>query len=102
VHSIRFKVTAITIAEILTAMLCVFVASYYITQSENDRRSVEMMDLVVQDTSKSMEEYVGDIARSVDLVANIASDMLDGVTLSRTGAIGVDTMTAARTPEQTE
>ncbi|MEE0026580.1 MAG: EAL domain-containing protein, partial [Atopobiaceae bacterium] len=101
-HSIRFKVTAITIAEILTAMLCVFVASYYITQSENDRRSVEMMDLVVQDTSKSMEEYVGDIARSVDLVANIASDMLDGVTLSRTGAIGVDTMTPARTPEQTE
>lgn len=60
-HSIRYKATAITIAEILTAMLCVFLASYTIIQAENDHRSVEMMDLLVQDTGKSIEEYTGDI-----------------------------------------
>ena len=48
-HSIRFKITAITIAEILTAMLCVFLVSFSIIQAENDRRSVEMMDVIAQD-----------------------------------------------------
>ncbi len=102
VRSIRYKATAITIIEILTAILCVFLASFCITQTENDRRSVEMMDLLVHDTSKSIEDYTGDIARSVDLVANLATDMLDGVTLSRYGAVGAYTTIADRTPEQTE
>lgn len=102
-HSIRYKATAITIAEILTAMLCVFLASYTIIQAENDHRSVEMMDLLVQDTGKSIEEYTGDIERSVDMVANLVSDSLDGLVLSRTGAIGTgNTVPAQRTALQTE
>lgn len=101
-HSIRFKTTAITIAEILTGMLCVYLVSFLIIQAENDRRSVEMMDLLVQDTSKSFEEYATGTAQSVDLVSNLATDMLDGVTLSRCGAIGDEATASARTPEQQE
>ena len=50
--SIRFKTTAITIAEILTAIACVFFASFAIIQGEIDRRSVEIMSLIAQDTKK--------------------------------------------------
>jgi hypothetical protein len=56
VASIRFKTTAITIAEILTAILCVFLASFAIIQGEIDRRSVEIMDLIAKDTKKSVEK----------------------------------------------
>ena len=100
-HSIRYKVTAITIVEILLAILCVYLASFRIVQSENDRRSVEMMDLLAQDTSKSFEAYATDIANSVDLVANLATDSLDSVKLSQYGAIGANSNPAQRTPEQT-
>ena len=100
-HSIRYKVTAITIVEILLAILCVYLASFSIVQSENDRRSVEMMDLLAQDTSKSFEAYATDIANSVDMVANLTTDSLDSVKLSRCGAIGASSTPAQRTPEQT-
>ena len=100
-HSIRYKVTAITIVEILLAILCVYLASFSIVQSENDRRSVEMMDLLAQDTSKSFEAYATDIANSVDMVANLTTDSLDSVKLSRCGAIGAQSDPDQRTPEQT-
>ncbi len=100
-NSIRYKVTAITIIEILLAILCVYLASFTIIQSENDRRSVEMMDLLAQDTSKSFEEYATGIARSVDMVANLTADSLDSATLSRCGAIGAQSDPDQRTPEQT-
>ncbi len=100
-HSIRYKVTAITIVEILLAILCVYLASFRIVQSENDRRSVEMMDLLAQDTSKSFEAYATDIASSVGMVANLATDSLDSVKLSNCGAIGANSNPAQRTPEQT-
>jgi hypothetical protein len=80
-------------------MFCVYFISSSIIHAENNRRSVEIMDLLVQDTSKSFEEYATGIARSVDIVANLANDSLDSVTLSRNGAIG-DDATTERTPEQ--
>lgn len=100
-NSIRYKVTAITIIEILLAILCVYLVSFTIVQSENDRRSVEMMDLLAQDTSKSFEEYATGIARSVEMVANLTTDSLDSAKLSRCGAIGAQSDPARRTPEQT-
>ena len=80
-HSIRFKTTAITIAEILTAILCVFLASFTIIQGEIDRRSVEIMGLIAKDTKKSVEKYTEDIERSVELASSLASDSIDGVLL---------------------
>ena len=79
--SIRFKTTAITIAEILTAIACVFFASFAIIQGEIDRRSVEIMSLIAQDTKKSLEKYTEGIERSVEVASNLATDNLDGVLL---------------------
>lgn len=100
VHSIRYKTTAITIIEILLAIFCVYVASISIVQAENDRRSVAMMDLLADDTAKSFEEYATGIARSVDMVFNLANDTLDSVKLSRCGVVGGGDAPSTRTPEQ--
>ena len=56
-HSIRGKITVITIVMILTCILSVFLASFLIIQSETDQNSVGMMNLINQDTGKSLEKY---------------------------------------------
>ena len=99
-HSIRFKITAITIVAILTTVLCVLLVGYSTLKAENDRRSVEMMNLIGLDTRKSLEKYTEGIEQSVDLVANLASDSLDSVALVEGGVVGADAGAAGRTPEQ--
>ena len=42
-NTIRFKITAITVAAILAAVLTVFAVSYTPIRTETDQRSVEMM-----------------------------------------------------------
>ena len=56
-HSIRVRITAITIIAILTSILAVFVASFLIIRSETDQNSVGMMNLIDEDTQKSLEKY---------------------------------------------
>ena len=56
-HSIRVRITAITIIAILTSILAVFVASFLIIRSETDQHSVGMMNLIDEDTQKSLEKY---------------------------------------------
>ena len=100
-NSIRFKMTAITIAAILTAILSVFLASLSTLQAENDRRSVEVMNLIAQDSCKSLEKYTESIEQSVGLIANMASEELDSVELVKGGVIG-SSGKEGRTAEQAE
>ena len=65
-HSIRTKMTGITIAAILTTLLAVFLVCYSTFLEENDRRSVEMMNLIGRNTQQSLEAYLGDITQSVE------------------------------------
>ncbi len=99
-HSIRFRITAITIAEILTTILCIFLVSFSIIQTQSDTSSVEMMDLIAKDTRKSLEKYMDGIEQSVEMVAHIASDSLDSVVLIQSGIGGANS--AERTTEQVE
>ena len=87
-HSIRFKITAITTAALVVAVLSVFLVSYSVVRAENDRRSVEMMDLIAQDTRKSLEKYFESIEQSVEMAATLAGDSLDSVVLAECGAAG--------------
>ena len=97
-HSIRVKITAITIVAILTSMLSVFVACYSTLQAENDRKAMEMMRLTGQNTQKTLDRYFESIEQSVEMVANIAADSLDSVTLVECGVTG--SAQAERTPGQ--
>ena len=99
-HSIRFQITAITIAAILTTVLVVFVASTPTIQADNDQRSVETMGLIAQNARMSIENYTKDVEQSVEIASNIAGDMLDPVTLAECGVIGPDAGKTERTAEQ--
>ncbi len=100
--SIRFKITAITVAAILTAILTIFIASYPPIRSETERGSVETMRLIGEDTKDKLDEYFAGIQQSVSLVANMAMDSLDSVTLVEYGAAGSYATQNKRTREQTE
>ncbi len=99
-HSIRFQITAITIAAILTSILLVFAASFSIIQSETDQNSVGMMNLIDNDTQKSLEKYFESIQQSVEIAANIAVENLDSVFLVECGAIRTEGRTNVRTQQQ--
>ncbi len=71
-RSIRMQIAAIIIVAILTSILSVFVASFLIIQSETNENSVGMMNLIDQDTRKSLEKYFESIEQSVEIAANIA------------------------------
>ena len=86
-RSIRMQIAAIIILAILTSILSVFVASFLIIQSETNQNSVGMMNLIDQDTQKSLEKYFESIEQSVEIAANIAIEDLDSVLLVECGAI---------------
>ena len=97
-HSIRFKITAITIAAILTSILAVIGTSYLTIKAENERGSAVTMSLLSQNVQKSLDDYLDSIEQSVELAANIAYDSLDGVALVENGVAGAQA--GAQTPEQ--
>jgi len=99
-HSIRLKFTAIIIATILAAIIAVFAVCYPQIKSENDRRSVELMNLVNADTAKSMELYFESIQQSVEMGANIAVDTFDRILLAESGITASGIGLEDRTPEQ--
>ncbi len=89
-NSIRTTITAITVMIILTSILSVFVASSAIIVKETDQNSVKMMNLIGQDTRKTLEKYFESIEQSVEVSANFAIDDLDSVLLVEYGAVRAD------------
>jgi len=84
-HSIRIKITLITVAAILTTILGVFAACYTTVQAETDRRSVEMMNLIGSAEQEKLEKYFIGVEQSVEMASKIAGDTLDSVFLVENG-----------------
>ena len=101
-HSIRVKITAITIAAILTGMLSVFAVCFFTVQKDNDRRSVEIMNLLTENTRMNLEKYFESIQQSVVLTGKIACDSLDSIVLVENGAVGSGAADQEQTAEQSE
>ena len=100
-HSIRVRITAITILAILTAIVSIFAGCYSTIQRENDRKSGGTMRLMSENTQKALEKYIESIEQSVEMVANMASDTLDSIALVEAGAAGAYAMETEQTQEQT-
>ena len=100
-HSIRFKITAITVAAILVAIFAIVSASYSSTQQEAERRSVEVMRLIGENTKNTLNDYFVNVEQAVNLTANMAADSLDSLVLVECGAVGSNAGPSGRTPEQT-
>ena len=101
-HSIRIQITIITIVAILTSILSVFIASFLSIRNETNDNSVSMMNLIDQDTQKSLEKYFESIEQSVEIAANIASENMDSVLLVECGAVKTDSETNVQTKEQVQ
>ena len=101
IHSIRFKITLITVAVILAIVLTVLAISYTPIMEEIDHDSVEVMRMIVQDTKNNLDEYFESVEQSVGMVANEAMDSLDSVTLVECGAVGTYAGQVKKTEEQT-
>lgn len=99
-RSIRVKLTAITIAAILTSILSVFLTCTATIERENERDSVEVMNLTGISTQAELESYLEGIEQSVNMAANMAADGVDSVILAESGIIGEDPGKAKRTDEQ--
>ncbi len=97
--SIRSKITVISVAAVFVAILSIFAASFPAIHAETDRRSVEMMRLIGENTRSTLDEYFESIEQSVSLAANMAVDSLDSVVLVECGAAG-SSAKGERTKEQ--
>lgn len=100
-HSIRYKITAVTVAVVLATVLTVIAVCYSPIRKEIDSESVEMMRLVGEETQNVLDEYFESIEQSVGMAANEAIDSLDSVTLVECGAVGTNAG-SGRSPEQNE
>lgn len=99
-NSLRFKITAISVAAVFIAIFSIFIASFPMIQAETDRRSVEVMRLIGESTRSTLDEYFESIEQSVSLGANMAVDSLDSVVLVECGAAGSHAAPGERTPAQ--
>ena len=101
-RSIRVKITAITLAAILTSILSIFIIGYLTIRAETDRRSVETMNLIGMNTQKDLDMYLESIEQSVEMTANLAIDSLDSAILVRSGVAGTRAGQAQRTAQQVQ
>ena len=72
-HSIRIKITAVTLAAILTSLAAFIGISYFTMMQENDKTSVETLNLLSQNAQKTVDVRLNSLKRSVDVVADIAA-----------------------------
>ena len=102
-NSIRSRIVAITVGAILATGLAVVAAAFLTVQRENDRQSVEMMNLIADDTGKSVEKYLNSIEQSLDTAVNLADDSIDSILMIECGAAGSHSVPPSeRTDEQNE
>ena len=78
-HSIRARITAITVAAVLASILTLGGIGLMMIGMESDRTSVEKMSLISDKMQQRLNAYFGSIQQSVDMGIHMAEDSLDGM-----------------------
>ena len=99
-HSIRFRLSAITLSAILISIAAVVLMVLLTVGRESDRNATEKLTLLCENQRQSLDDYFDSIEQSVEMAANIAVDSLDGVALVEGGVAGEYARTHGQTPEQ--
>ena len=99
-HSIRIKVTAMTIAAILTSLLAFIIIGFFTLGKESDRSSVEKMNLLSQNAEKTLDVRLNSLKTAVDMTAHIAGNSLAAANLKDFGVTAANLDKTGRTPEQ--
>ena len=93
-HSIRVKITAVTIAAILTSVFALGGIGILSIGMETEETSVEKMKLLTENTQLSLNAYLGSVEQSVEMAVRMADDSLQNLDLFLLGSAG--------TPEEQE
>ena len=88
-HSIRTKLTALTIAAMLVSLLSIGSISIYTLKMEGDRHTEQSMNLICDNRRRTVNEYLNSVEQSVDMVTRYVSETLDIVELMSGGVIGM-------------
>ena len=99
-HSIRIKITTMTIAGILTSLLAFIIIGSLTLGKESDRSSVATMNLLSQNAEKTADVRLNSLKTAVDITAHIAGNSLSSVNLKDFGVTAAPVDTTGRTPEQ--
>ena len=84
-HSIRTKLTLITLIAILVSVVAVGGVSIFSIKSEGERSSYKEMTLICDNLQKSVEEYLSSVDQSVDMISLYAGEDLARVDLMSSG-----------------
>ena len=95
-HSLRIKITAITIAAILASFVAFAFASFRTVGERVQMDSAYNLHLLSKNLQESLDNYLDSVEQSVEMVSHITSNTLDAATLAEAGI-----MDEQRTPEQT-
>ena len=101
-HSIRFKISAITLAAILISVLAIVLTVFLTVGQESDREATENLTLLCENQRQALDDYLDSIEQSVEMAASIATDSLDSVALVEGGVAGEYAKRNGRTPQQAE
>ena len=87
-HSIRTRVTALTIAAMLVSLLSIGGMSIYSVKREGDRHTAQAMSLLCDNCRQNLNEYLNSVEQSVDMVTRYVGETLSSVDLMTGGVIG--------------
>ena len=93
-HSIRVKITAVTIAAILTSIFVLGGIGILTIGMESDQTSVEKMRLLTENTGQQLDAYLGSVEQSVEMAVHMADDSLKNLDMFLLGSV--------HTPEEQE
>jgi diguanylate cyclase (GGDEF)-like protein len=106
-HSIRTKVTSLTIAAVLLSVALIGTMAILITKDDSEQRSAQLMELLCEAKTDEINSYLTSIEDATQTVSRYAYDSLDVAALYRGGVIGAlgsgeESVVADRTTEQRE
>ena len=86
-HSIRMKITAVTIAAILTSIFVLGGIGILTIGVESDQTSVERMRLLTENTQQSLNAYLASVEQSVEMAIHMADDSLQKLDMFLLGSV---------------
>ena len=93
-RSIRWRITAVTIAAILTSILALGGIGILTIGVESDRNAAEKMRLISENMQMGLNAYLDSLRQSVNMAIRIAQDSMDDPDMAYVGKSG--------TPEQVQ
>ncbi len=85
-HSIRFKITAVTVAAVLISILVMSGIGILMLRMESDRSSVEKLSLISENVQGRLDAYLNSLKQSMEMGIHMADDSLSDLDLSLLGS----------------